>query len=126
MNENSAKRAQAIRKGNTLFNAGKVEQAALIFKSTLYKDGLIRVGDHFFLEKHQPLRAYGYYRLAGDSARMDRIQDAFVFALRCWLDDDKPKEEPETNLNNTKENQKTERHLPKTNHNELPILGKNI
>ena len=80
-------RNRSIREGNALFNAGKIEQAAQIFRATNYKDGLIRVGDHFYLEKHQPLRAYGFYRAAGDTSRMQRIQDGFIFALRCWLDD---------------------------------------
>ena len=82
-------RAALIRKGNAAFNDGDIELAIKIFKATGYKDGLIRLGDHFFYEKEQPLIAYGYYRRAGDTKMLDRMSEAFTFALSCWMHDEK-------------------------------------
>ena len=78
-------KAELIRTGNTAFNAGRIEQAAQIFKALKYQDGLVRLGDHFYLEKHQPLRAYGYYKLAKHNKMVEKIQGGFDFAFRCWL-----------------------------------------
>lgn len=82
-------RAALIRKGNAAFNEGDIELAIKVFKATGYKDGLIRLGDYFFYEKEQPLIAYGYYRRAGDTKMIDRMSEAFSFALNCWLHDEK-------------------------------------
>lgn len=79
------KRAELIRMGNQLFNSGDVETAAQVFQATDYRDGLIRVGDHFYYEKHQPLRAYGYYRQAKHEKMLERVSSGFVFALKMWL-----------------------------------------
>lgn len=78
-------RIELIRRGNEFFNKGDIEKAAQIFKATNYRDGLIRVGDYFYFEKHQPLRAYGYYRQAGYDKGLEKIKLGFVFALKCWL-----------------------------------------
>lgn len=83
--EKSKQRNALIREGNAAFNEGDIEMAARIFKTTVYKDGLIRVGDYYYFEKHQPLLAYGYYRKAGHQKMLDKIFDGFTFALKCWL-----------------------------------------
>lgn len=51
------------RKGNELFNNGKVNEASRIFITTGYSDGLTRVGDKF-LSKNEPLKALKFYELA--------------------------------------------------------------
>ena len=79
---NEKERVALIRKGNELYNDGKIEDAIKIFTATGYKDGLTRVGDLFYFDKKMPLIAYKYYKLAG---RKDRINDIFmrmIFALQ--------------------------------------------
>lgn len=76
-------RVALIRKGNELYNEGKIEEAIRIFTATGYKDGLTRVGDKYFFDMKMPIIAYKYYKLAG---RTDRINDIFarmVFALQA-------------------------------------------
>ena len=86
-------KADLIRIGNKAFNEGRIEHAAQIFKALKYQDGLIRLGDHFYFKKYQPLRAYGYYRLAKNNKMIEKIQEGFDFALKCWLIPDKIGEE---------------------------------
>ncbi|MDH5717037.1 MAG: hypothetical protein OEZ22_05310 [Spirochaetia bacterium] len=78
-------KAELIRKGNAAFNEGNIALAAKLFNTTGYKDGLIRVGDYFYFDKHQPLMAYGYYRKANHKQMIDRLFDGFVFAIQCWM-----------------------------------------
>ncbi len=94
-------RNELIRKGNAAFNEGNIHLASKIFKATKYKDGLIRVGDHYFYELEQPLMAYGYYRAAGHSAMLDKIFESFTFALQCWISDE-PGEEKEASQGDIK------------------------
>ena len=78
-------RVALIRKGNELFNDGKLEDAIKIFTATGYQDGLTRVGDLYFFDKKMPIIAYKYYKLAG---RKDRINDIFnrmIFALQSLV-----------------------------------------
>jgi hypothetical protein len=75
-------RVALIRKGNELFNEGKLDEAIRVFTATSYKDGLTRIGDLYYFDKKMPLIAYKYYKLAG---RTDRINDIFarmIFALQ--------------------------------------------
>lgn len=93
--EKEKQRVMLIREGNAAFNEGNIDMAARIFKATDYKSGLIRVGDYYYFDKHQPLRAYGYYRQANYQKMIDKIFDGFTFALKCWLWED-PKEQAKT------------------------------
>ncbi len=56
------------RKGNVLFNEGKVNEAARIFITTGYSDGLTRVGD-VLLKKSKSLEALKYYLLANNKKK---------------------------------------------------------
>lgn len=88
-------RIALIRKGNEFFNEGKIDDAAKIFITTKYRDGLTRIGDLFFFDRKQPLLAYKYYKHAN---RTDRINDIFMrmmFALKTLVSgEDAPKEAP--------------------------------
>ena len=75
-------RAALIRKGNELYNEGKIEEAIRIFTATCYKDGLTRVGDLYFFDKKMPIIAYKYYKLAGRTDRINDIFERMVFALQ--------------------------------------------
>lgn len=98
-------RTELIRKGNAAFNDGKVDVAAQIFKTTGYKDGLIRVGDYYYFEREQPLLAYGYYRRAGHTKMLEKLGDAFIFALKCWLADEPSQKEENPPSQNPNQNQ---------------------
>ena len=82
-----SQRAAMIRKGNQAFNEGDMELAANLFKSTEYKDGLIRMGDYYYFNLRQPLMAYGYYRRANHTIMLDRLSENFINALKFWLND---------------------------------------
>lgn len=78
-----------IRKGNELFNGGEIEKAARIFAATAYKDGLIRVGDYFYFDKKNPLKAFEYYREAKFEKRIKELSERIVMVLKKWLSEDK-------------------------------------
>jgi hypothetical protein len=77
-----------IRKGNELFNGGEIEKAARIFAATAYKDGLIRVGDYFYFDKKNPLKALEYYREAKFEKRIKELSERIVMVLKKWLSED--------------------------------------
>ncbi len=78
-------RVELIRRGNELFNSGEVEKAAVLFEKTMYRDGLVRVGDHYFFDKKLPLNALKYYRISGRKDMVDQIHDRMLFALSQWI-----------------------------------------
>ena len=82
-------RAELIRKGNEAFNGGDYPLARKLFLQTTYKDGLIRLGDYYMYEKRLPLLAYGYYKKAGASSKIQDIQRRMVGALAEWIGRDK-------------------------------------
>jgi hypothetical protein len=79
-----------IRKGNEIFNGGDIEKAAKIFTTTAYKDGLIRVGDFYYFEKKDILRALHYYFEAKYEKRINEVSERIALVLKQWLGD-KPK-----------------------------------
>ena len=74
-------RTALIRKGNEFFNEGKFEDAAKIFRAVGYKDGLSRIGDHYFYKMRRPLNALPYYQAAGFQERIDDIKRRFFSAF---------------------------------------------
>ncbi|MBM9500774.1 hypothetical protein JWG44_11000 [Leptospira sp. 201903071] len=87
-------RAETIREGNRAFNEGDIRKARDLFIKADYKDGLIRLGDHFMYEKKMPLLAYGYYKKAGYQKRIDEIFQRMMWALSQWIGADKFKATP--------------------------------
>ncbi len=75
---------QLNRRGNQLFNEGKLEQAKRIFLTTGYSDGLIRVGDAY-LERKQPLEALRMYWLAPYPKRVGEMTAQMALVIRDWL-----------------------------------------
>ncbi|WP_061249857.1 hypothetical protein [Leptospira alstonii] len=90
----SRERAETIREGNRAFNEGDIRKARDLFIKAEYKDGLIRLGDHFMYEKKMPLLAYGYYKKAGYQKRIDEIFQRMIWAFSQWIGADKFKSEP--------------------------------
>ncbi|HPA71447.1 MAG TPA: hypothetical protein PKY31_04205 [Spirochaetota bacterium] len=78
-------RVELIRKANELFNGGEIEKAAAIFEKTAYRDGLSRVGDHYFFDRKLPLNALKYYRISGRSDMVNQIYDRMIYALSRWI-----------------------------------------
>jgi hypothetical protein len=60
------------RKGNVLYNEGKIEDARRIFLTTGYSDGLVRVGD-FYMSKGRVLDALRMYWIAPDKKKSESI-----------------------------------------------------
>ena len=79
------KRVELIRRANELFNSGEIEKAAALFEKTMYKDGLVRVGDYYFFDKKLPLNALKYYRISGRKDMVDQIYDRMLYALSRWI-----------------------------------------
>jgi len=73
-----------IRKGNELFNGGKIEEAKRIFLTVGYTDGLIRLGDHYY-KTNQPLEAFRMYWLAPDSRKKEMMAEKMASIIRKWL-----------------------------------------
>jgi hypothetical protein len=76
-----------IRKENKLFNRGEISQTAKIFVTTAYKDGLIRVGDYYYFDQENPLKALYYYLESGYRKRIDEISERMAAVIKKWLRD---------------------------------------
>ena len=77
-----------IRKGNELFNNGEIEKAAKIYTTTAYKDGLIRIGDHYWFEEKNPLRAFHFYLEAQYEKRIREISERMAAVIQKWMRED--------------------------------------
>ncbi len=82
-------RIDLIRKGNDLFNQGKIEEAAKIFLATNYIDGLVRVGDHYYYEQKRIFKAFFYYKKANYKKRLDEIYEKMAKIIHLFLEEDK-------------------------------------
>ncbi len=91
----SAQRVALIRKGNELFNAGKVDQAKRVFIATGYGDGLIRIGD-YYLGKQDALEALRMYWMAPAPDKAERILESTAGILRKWIEEGTGKNEART------------------------------
>lgn len=89
----SKTRIELIRQGNEAFNAGDYPKARDLFTRASYSDGLIRLGDHYMYERRLPLLAYGYYRRAGATDKINDLHRRMVGAISAWIGSDKLKPE---------------------------------
>lgn len=105
-------RIALIRKGNQLFNEGKLEAAEKIFVATKYKDGLIRVGDYFYFDKKMPLFAYKYYKMANCKEKVNEIFERMIFALNKMLHKDEDSNNNQDNIKNEKSDLEEESSSP--------------
>jgi hypothetical protein len=83
----SAQKAALIRKGNELFNAGEIKQAARIFITTSYSDGLIRVGD-YYLKNGKPYEAVRFFWLSKSPDHISKISQRMAIIIREWLEEE--------------------------------------
>ncbi len=89
-------RIELIRKGNQLFNEGKIEQAAKIFLETNYKDGLVRVGDYYFYQEKRSFKAFFYYKKANYSKRLEEVYKKWAEVIHFLLEEDKKSQNQDT------------------------------
>lgn len=73
-----------IRKGNELFNAGRIDQAKRIFITAHYTDGIIRVGD-YYMDQKEPLEAFRMYWLAPERRKSEYLIERMAAVVRSWL-----------------------------------------
>ncbi len=78
------KKSALIRKGNELFNQGRIDMARRIFLTTHYTDGLIRLGN-LYMKKRQPLEALRMYWIAPHARRREALVEKMALVLRRWL-----------------------------------------
>jgi len=83
----SKERLLLVRKGNEIFNKGDIEKAARIFTTTAYRDGLIRVGDYYYFEKRDALRALNYYVDAKYDRGIQAISERIASVIKRWLEE---------------------------------------
>ena len=76
-------RTALIRRGNELFNSGKLEQAKKIFLTTGYSDGIIRIADSYV--KTDPLEALRLYKIAPADEKADRLLEKMAGVIRKWI-----------------------------------------
>jgi hypothetical protein len=79
-------RIALIRKGNELFNAGKIEAAKRVFLTAKYGDGLGRVGD-YCLEHGDPLEALRMYWLAPAPDKVAKLIERISSVVQSWMNE---------------------------------------
>jgi hypothetical protein len=82
------KRIALIRKGNELFNNGRIDLAKKIFLTTLYVDGLVRLGDRYFEEK-KPLEAFRMYWIARHTSKKETFVQKMTSIIQQWLHEER-------------------------------------
>lgn len=80
----SDRKALLNRKGNQLFNDGKVEEARRVFQTTGYSDGLIRVGDRY-LGDGKPIEALKMYYLAHEKNKSAALVERMATLIQKFL-----------------------------------------
>ncbi len=78
-------KAELIRQGNACFNDRRIKEAVSFFVKAEYKDGLARIGDYFFYEMSQPLKALPFYRKAEHKAGYEAIYQKMAMVLQKLL-----------------------------------------
>ncbi len=81
----SQERAGLIRKGNDLFNQGKINEAMKLFIQTKYGDGIMRIADFYYYDKKQPLIALKFYRMINRRDRIEEIYSRMMFAFKKMI-----------------------------------------
>ena len=81
-------RVELIRKGNTFFNEGKIEQTSRIFETVKYSDGLIRVGDYYYGKK-ELVNSLIYYKKANYKKRIRQLAPQIANVFKAWITEEK-------------------------------------
>jgi len=84
---NGNQKAALNRKGNVLYNSGKIEEARRIFLTTGYSDGLVRIGD-YYQSKGKSLDALRMYWIAPDRSKAEPIIEQLSVVIQNLLSDE--------------------------------------
>jgi hypothetical protein len=119
-------RIELIRKGNELFNQGKIEEAAKIFLQTNYIDGLIRVGDHYYYQDKKLLKAFVYYKRANYRKRLEEIYEKMARVIKFLLEEDKKQVETASDnvTSDTQENRAPDTNSQSQSNNQVELVKK--
>ena len=82
-----SQKAALNRKGNQLFNDGKIEEARRIYMTTGYSDGLSRVGD-YYKSKGRLLEALKMYWMAPDKNKSQPIIEQLAGLVQNMINED--------------------------------------
>ncbi len=85
----NSERVAFIRKGNELFNQGDYKNSLKIFLATDYKDGIIRVADYLYFDRHDKIGAVKLYKKAGHKKVLDDFVEKAAAIIRMYLSEDK-------------------------------------
>lgn len=74
-------KVKLVRAGNEFYNNGNIAEAIKLFVKAGYRDGIMRVADHYYYDKKQPLIAFKFYKMINRKDRIDEIFARMMFAL---------------------------------------------
>ncbi len=83
----SSSRAKLIRKGNELFLSGNVKAAEKIFITVDYKDGLVRLGDHY-LNENNIYKSAEMYFMSENKSKIDTFCKKCALVIEKFLKED--------------------------------------
>jgi len=82
-----SQKAALNRKGNQLFNDGKIEEARRVFMTTGYTDGLSRVGD-YYKSKGRLIEALKMYWIAPDKKKAQPLIEQLADFVKNMINED--------------------------------------
>jgi hypothetical protein len=77
----ATQKAALNRKGNVLYNDGKIEEARRVYLTTGYSDGLVRVGD-YYRAHGRIVEALNLYRIAPDPVKAGQIEQQMALYIQ--------------------------------------------
>jgi hypothetical protein len=80
-------KAALNRRGNMLFNAGRIEDARRIFLTTSYSDGISRIGDHY-KSRGRMLDALKMYWIAPDRNKAESLIMQLSEIIRQFINEE--------------------------------------
>src|SRR4030042_4283018 len=81
-------RAKLIRKGNEFFQSGDINSAEKIFITVDYKDGLVRLGDHYLKVKNIYKSAEMYF-MSENKSKINTFCKKCALIIEKFLTEDK-------------------------------------
>lgn len=84
----SITRAKLIRKGNELLISGDIKSAEKIFITVDYKDGLVRLGDHY-LKLNNIYKSAEMYFMSENKSKINTFCKKCALIIEKFLNEDK-------------------------------------
>ena len=114
------------RKGNEAFNNGKINEAIKCFVKAGYRDGIMRVADHYYYDNKQPLVALKFYKMINRKDRIDEIFARMMFALGKLLRPSTEKDSEEKDSDYERDKNSSNDEVEVKIHPKLKILAEEI